>query len=1160
MGLLDELDETEMIRILAMRTCWSRNHELSFRYFRTLARKSAGKGHLLRTDDDEGNAPNNTPNNIPNMEGGRATLLALFLLYCPSVLAELNLGEEQRVGEITGLEVLAESNSYFKDENISIENVVSQGFQGGEIGCTITALSRGIQRSLPERMKLKHEFQDQQIEFGLMKCFESKHFFDGIFKEQRLSIIEIREKLHHQGLPIPYIARAFSLARSVLRVAMNNTIYTADPVRDKELEEMIMHGCCRDAGGEGITTTLMLALYLCPPDQEDARSMLLVARAVTHLPLKHMVDLDEQSKIKSLIRCMLLTRNEARDMSTRSSVDISVAMYRFFVKTIVQRFCDVRSKYLKESHQESGSKWRKRDITKCRRDAFKRELEVTNVILNARSKIKEKNSSTSANEFLGGLKTLKNNNSIKNINPHSSNKKKNSTVTSSSATTTSKKKDNNSTTHLKSKGTTKQKKSQEDIPSNYQKKTGSNSHSKLNKSQSDNISRNDTTNTTHPKRQGNDNKDDDDDDKDDVIDLPQFKQQNKTSNSNSPKLKTRRKSIFNLNVNLPKEANHNIDTDKNEKEEGGGGGVRNKGEDKVEDKVVDKVQQTERIKGSDLCTDIISNEVTPLEISRLRKKWSDTLAPSPLGRGAPRVPFVDPQPGAASNLSRNGPLASPRGRKFTLRGAASAMAVAISAQEIAALLKKERQALGHEDEGFNVQGFMQNRDESEGTRRAVLRSASNLQTAITEEALAAASADAPVSKYSMTHNVGNLLGNQTGRTQGTGSGLLSSVDPANLVPYEIAASAIRLDHCSLTFKKRLAVIEEIAKNIEIKQKAASMAVEAARIARRRSISINPQSVPETTTATNINSTTTPIPTTPTNNTAAATTTTTNNGSNIRRRDSFSANGGGQSQTTLISSMFQNMSVDDINQEPISPIPNTPITPTGIGGRGSFSKQDKDTSSSSSGGIGTVHQQMTPQKRLQFMANNTRRNSTLLSSMFTQAMSKNNINNEINKQSNGSIPPSSSQPVVKTVKTGSRFDLDHFVDSYGAYAVSVKMRGGGPGYRSKKVIGSATIDQDHVVAAASLIQRSFRLRAHRRYLWACAYFRVPLHVAFLFHRVSITLTDQPTDFFNDINRHNKHKNKHLSNPVKLEEVSLSSPSNVPKLNFKKKKQTTKKFHE
>lgn len=53
---------------------------------------------------------------------------------------------------------------------------------------------------------------------------------------------------------------------------------------------------------------------------------------------------------------------------------------------------------MKESHEASGATWRKRDMDKCRRLAFKRELEVTKVILTARDRVKV------PDEYLGGMK------------------------------------------------------------------------------------------------------------------------------------------------------------------------------------------------------------------------------------------------------------------------------------------------------------------------------------------------------------------------------------------------------------------------------------------------------------------------------------------------------------------------------------------------------------------------------------------------------------------------------------------------------------------------------------------------------------------------------------------------------------------------------------
>jgi hypothetical protein len=117
--LEQEMDEADMLQILAVRTCWSRSHETSFRHFKSLTRRSAGKGSLIRDDEDTDKV---TASNVSkhhegkvDMESGRAALLALFLIYCPSIIAELNLWEERRIGEITGLEVLAEANTYFRD-------------------------------------------------------------------------------------------------------------------------------------------------------------------------------------------------------------------------------------------------------------------------------------------------------------------------------------------------------------------------------------------------------------------------------------------------------------------------------------------------------------------------------------------------------------------------------------------------------------------------------------------------------------------------------------------------------------------------------------------------------------------------------------------------------------------------------------------------------------------------------------------------------------------------------------------------------------------------------------------------------------------------------------------------------------------------------------
>jgi hypothetical protein len=57
--------------------------------------------------------------------------------------------------------------------------VIADGGQGAHLGCSVLTLAKGIRRALPDRMKKRYDFQEFQLEFGLMKCFESKHFSEG---------------------------------------------------------------------------------------------------------------------------------------------------------------------------------------------------------------------------------------------------------------------------------------------------------------------------------------------------------------------------------------------------------------------------------------------------------------------------------------------------------------------------------------------------------------------------------------------------------------------------------------------------------------------------------------------------------------------------------------------------------------------------------------------------------------------------------------------------------------------------------------------------------------------------------------------------------------------------------------------------------------------
>jgi hypothetical protein len=46
-----------------------------------------------------------------------------------------------------------------------------------------------------------------------------------------------------------------------------------------------------------------------------------------------------------------------------------------------------------------------------------------------------------------------------------------------------------------------------------------------------------------------------------------------------------------------------------------------------------------------------------------------------------------------------------------------------------------------------------------------------------------------------------------------------------------------------------------------------------------------------------------------------------------------------------------------------------------------------------------------------------------------------------------------------------------------YAVTVKMKGGGPGYTKKKEVGTHVADRDHIVAAASMVWSRTRLHIY-----------------------------------------------------------------------------------
>ena len=72
--------------------------------------------------------------------------------------------------------------------------------------------------------------------------------------------------------------------------------------------------------------------------------------------------------------------------------------------------------------------------------------------------------------------------------------------------------------------------------------------------------------------------------------------------------------------------------------------------------------------------------------------------------------------------------------------------------------------------------------------------------------------------------------------------------------------------------------------------------------------------------------------------------------------------------------------------------------------------------------------------------------------------------------------------------------------------------GGPGYAAATAASvpgrSAPPDRDVTVAAASLLQRTFRRRTWRRYLWARAFLKEPLHVAIVFRRATLPLPPSP----------------------------------------------------
>jgi hypothetical protein len=98
--MVDKMAEALVMAALSGTGTWSRPHEVAFRSFRGVAKRSAGKGHLLRptTDDDADDHPGL----------GSSTLLALFVVNCPDVVASLNDREWQRTRTEEGLLLLGE--------------------------------------------------------------------------------------------------------------------------------------------------------------------------------------------------------------------------------------------------------------------------------------------------------------------------------------------------------------------------------------------------------------------------------------------------------------------------------------------------------------------------------------------------------------------------------------------------------------------------------------------------------------------------------------------------------------------------------------------------------------------------------------------------------------------------------------------------------------------------------------------------------------------------------------------------------------------------------------------------------------------------------------------------------------------------------------------
>jgi hypothetical protein len=288
-----------------------------------------------------------------------------------------------------------------------------------------------------------------------------------------------------------------------------------------------------------------------------------------------------------------------------------------------------------------------------------------------------------------------------------------------------------------------------------------------------------------------------------------------------------------------------------------------------------------------------------------------------------------------------------------------------------------------------IKRFAHDHEQGESVKRAVLRSATNEAIAAAEEALAAAAADEPLSKYAIAGGVFNSNhrpGGNAGRP-GLGNGLVSNVDPAEFVPHSVAASAVRLDSCSEMFKKRVEAAEQAAAEIEAKQQAIVAAEKAVKIVRRNSATIPNDPV-------------SPLPISSNNSVSEAT-------------NLAAAGGVGIGKSTL-SKVFQmlnspdqhtvedNVSVNSKGNN--SSIPSMSIvggTNTGGGG----------------GGGGTKRLQFATQKIISsnMSSNNNVNNADRFHSIFAQVVNGNmsdNVNN-------------------KTVKTGSRFDLTHFVDSYGA---------------------------------------------------------------------------------------------------------------------------------